>query len=550
MTNFIFSRRDLQRSINRLAQTLDPEALRETVAALNRQDRSRLPKMWELVILDAFSQVAQLRHEIALPSGRRPDFELSLNRNSRKPLLIVGDITTISDAGLDDQNPIETLFLEGPRVARLVGLDPNHLGYKVDGDRVGRPGDARVKLQLPPKAKLIEALNGPVKSWMREVKSSGASTSVYEYAQDGHRFICTYDQAQKYHTGSYTSYDVAASKEKNPLYKALKAKRDQLDGAPEESLRMIVVCDGDSAILGRGGSSPGHGSYSARQVASHFLNKGSYIDAVLLCTVESVGGLLDKRGYRLRLDLEVADRAPSFKDMSTDIQQLEMLIRQACDHFPMPYQMPVNAAMRCLDSAVSQDHNGAYQHMSSTSKVSARGLLALLAGKTTLEQYRADHAQGLKLLESMHEQGRTICAASIQPMDYPDDDWIAFEFGEPDPAATAFIIPAPSTDQVGGAQSTPVQESKQSALSKSWDTYTPQDQRRIIIAFVIVGLCIVVGTIGAITERHVTWFFNIVACGMIVAQGFIGACSLKHQAGVSCALTLISLAMVVLSLSL
>ena len=195
MTNFIFSRRDLQRSINRLANVLEPVDLRKIVAALNRQDRERLPKMWEMVVLDALSQVAPLRHEVELPSGRKPDFELSVVRSSGELLLIVGDIATVSDAGLDEQNPIDVLFREGPRIARRVGLEPNHLGYTVDGDRSGRHGDARIKLQLPPKGKLLEVLNGPVKEWMKSVKAQGVKTASYEYDEEGFKFIIKYDPA-------------------------------------------------------------------------------------------------------------------------------------------------------------------------------------------------------------------------------------------------------------------------------------------------------------------------------------------------------------------
>lgn len=443
MTNFIFSRRDLQRSINRLANVLEPHDLQKIVAALNRQDRERLPKMWELVVLDALSQVAPLRHEVELPSGRKPDFELSVVRPSGELLLIVGDVATVSDAGLDEQNPIDVLFREGPRIARRVGLEPNHLGYTVDGDRSGRPGDARVKLQLPPKGKLLEVLNGPVKEWMKNVKAQGVKTSSYEYDNEGFKFTVKYNQSQQYHSGSFTSYDVAASLEKNPLYKALRSKRDQIDSAPTGSLRLIVVCDGDSAVLSRTALSSGNGTYSAKQITSHFLNKTSGIDAVLLCTVDDVGTRFSGHNYQLRFDLEVADKAIAAEHMSSATKELGGLLRQAATLFPKPYQMPVNAAMRCRDSAVSRSHNGAYCMQSDRIKISARGLLELLAGKITLEKYHADHPWGNgemgNVFELAQREGRSISLAQIEPMEYPDDDWVAFEFGEPDPAASPFI---------------------------------------------------------------------------------------------------------------
>ena len=71
MTNFVFSRRALQEAINRLATVLDADQLRLMVDRLNRAGETRLPTMWEIVLLDAFAGVGRLRHEVELPNGRR-----------------------------------------------------------------------------------------------------------------------------------------------------------------------------------------------------------------------------------------------------------------------------------------------------------------------------------------------------------------------------------------------------------------------------------------------------------------------------------------------
>lgn len=450
MTNFIFSRRDLQPCIDRLSKVLDASQLADLVKRLNTQDKNRLPAMWELVILDALSRAADLRHEVALPSGRKPDFEVTYRSAENETLMVVGDVITVSDAGLEEQNPIRVLFEEGPRIARRVGLDPNHLGYRVDGDWTGRHGDQRVKLQLPAKGRLIDVMNGPVKAWLVSIQSQGLTKATYEYNQDGKKFTIEYDQAQRYHSGSYTSYNVAASIEKNPLYKALKAKRDQLNGAPEGSTRLIIVCDGDCAVLGAGPLSVGHSNYSAKQIASHFLNKSSAIDAVLLVTVDAERtSFMSETKYELRFDLEVSQRLSPEVVTSKCTMLLDRLLREAVEHFPAPHQMPINAARRCRDSAVSRNHNGAYSMTSDRFSISARGLLDSLSGTISSEKYHGEHpwSDGRmgNIFKIMKDEGRSITAAHIEPMDAPDDDWITFEFGEPDPAATLFI--APSNDE-------------------------------------------------------------------------------------------------------
>ncbi len=446
MTNFIFARRDLQPCIDRLSKVLDTTQLSDLIKRLNTQDKSRLPAMWELVMLDALSRTGDLRHEVALPSGRKPDFEVTYRSATDETLVVIGDVVTVSDAGLEEQNPIRVLFEEGPRIARRVGLDPNHLGYRVDGDWTGRHGDQRVKLQLPAKGPLIDLMNGPVKAWMASIQSQGFTKATYEYDQDGNKFTIEYDQSQRYHSGSYTSYNVAASIEKNPLYKALKAKRDQLDGAAAGLIRLIIVCDGDCAVLGVVPLSTGHSNYSAKQIASHFLNKSSAIDAVLLVTVDAVRtSFMSETKYKLRFDLEVAEKVVAGGIMSKNTKLLDQLLRQTAHHLPAPHQMPINAARRCRDSAVSRNHNGAYKMDSNRFSISARGLLDLLSGTISSEKYHAEQPweEGRigNIFKIMKDEGRSISSAQIEPMKAADDDWITFEFGEPDPAAAPFVNP-------------------------------------------------------------------------------------------------------------
>lgn len=446
MTNFVFLRRDLQPCIDRLAAVIEPAQLEKIVAGLNRKDKNRLPTMWELVVLDALSQVAGLQHEVPLPSGRKPDFQLSTSLPSGAPLLIVGDIACVSDSGLDAQNPVDVFFSEGARIAKRVGLNPNHMHYSVEADRTGEYGDERITLQLPPKGKLMELLNGPVKQWMVSLKTQSLTADTYECVDEGYKFILKYDQAQRYQSGSYASYDVAASLERNPLFKALKSKRDQLDGAPDGSLRLIVGCDGDSALLNRSDFTAGYGQFSAKQVANHFLTKFSTVDAILLCTVEqSQRTFTNNYTYILRFHLEVAEKVATVAAMSEAIRAMSKLLDKAASLFPTPWQMPVNAAMRCKDSEVSNNQNGAYQMNGNSFSVSARGLLDLLAGKITSEQYHAEQPWGEKrfgnIFQIKHDEGRSFQSARIEPMEGTDDDWITFEFGEPDPAAAPFATP-------------------------------------------------------------------------------------------------------------
>ena len=104
MTMLIFSRRALQQRLHTLASVLSPDVHQRLIARLERPGRDRLAAMWETVFLSALSSVAPLRHEDQLADGRKPDFTLSYAHGNVK-VDIVGDITTVSDKGLHQNNP-------------------------------------------------------------------------------------------------------------------------------------------------------------------------------------------------------------------------------------------------------------------------------------------------------------------------------------------------------------------------------------------------------------------------------------------------------------
>lgn len=77
--------------------------------------------------------------------------------------------------------------------------------------------------------------------------------------------------------------------------------------------------------------------------------------------------------------------------------------------------------------------------------ISSRGLLDLLAGAISSDQFHEaqfwSDSRIKNMFASMRSQGRLITNVRIEPMDAPDDDWLTFEFGNPDPAASPFVDP-------------------------------------------------------------------------------------------------------------
>ena len=119
MSNLVFSRRSIQSLISQLQYVLPLPQLEGIVRPLNETDR--ISAMWEVVFLAALSRIGAIRHEITLPSGRRPDFGLNCERYA-----IVGDITSVSDAGRHDENPVDMLEYQIRRLAIRHNLNANY----------------------------------------------------------------------------------------------------------------------------------------------------------------------------------------------------------------------------------------------------------------------------------------------------------------------------------------------------------------------------------------------------------------------------------------
>ncbi len=437
----------MQKCIDHLATVIDEAHMVCIVGRLNDPGNQRLPAMWELVILDALSHAGKLRHEISLASGRRPDFELTAPVEGHD-LLIVGDIAAVSDSGLDEQNPIDEFGKELNRLVGKAGLSPCNFSYRVHGDRVGRFGDGRMKLYLPKRGELPTVMKRAIAPWLTKIVSSPNQTDHFDYVHDDVRFSLAYDPAQLYPSGSYLSYDVAASREKNPLFNALRGKIGQLRSAPDKALRLIVACDGDCALLSHRSYMSGQGTFSAREVAEDFLRKNSSIDAVLLASIDEHRELFQSRTtFKMRYELVVAPkRSRSARMDDATISRLEELLRKAVAQVPRPIQSAYNAVVRCREPGFGHGMFGAYKMKDDSVRLSSRAIQRLLAGETTLEQFFMMHGWDRETGPSNPfsrsiREGQMISRTEIEPGGDNDDDWFVFTFGSPDPAISQFVVP-------------------------------------------------------------------------------------------------------------
>ncbi len=71
-------------------------------------------------------------------------------------------------------------------------------------------------------------------------------------------------------------------------------------------------------------------------------------------------------------------------------------------------------------------------------RMSARAVLEVLAGRVKQDDFARANDGAVQHFARMLEQGRWLVDAKVELVSERDDDWIEFEFSEPDPAISRF----------------------------------------------------------------------------------------------------------------
>lgn len=449
MTNFVFSRRAIQACINGLARTLDHSQLASLVERLNAKDASRLDAMWEAVFLHGLSQACDLLHERTLPNGRRPDIDWKINKREGDSLSIIADITTVSDEGLEDQNPIKFLSTEIIRLASKLGLPPGSFWSNVRGKTIGQPQKSKIRLMLPEKAAINSFIKNHLEPWFYSVKNNKKEKSIFNCTEENLNLSIIYDPNWKNGGGSYTSYTVATSKSANPLFNALKGKVKQLNGAPSNAIRAIFVCDGGCELIRQGPSAKSHYTFTSREVAEDFLRQNTSIDFVLLTTVKEHHHPFGfSRTYQMSYELVCA--APNFRSKRVtthSIDLLEQALNIAFTNTPQPLRPPHHSASMLKNDGVGNDQLGAHSMQGEKITISSRGLIRFLAGQISTEEFNQAHRWGEPNAPqnpfARHLQnGLMISKIEVTSGNDTDDDKITFTIDKFDVANSPFVLPA------------------------------------------------------------------------------------------------------------
>ena len=294
----IFGRRILQRLINENSRFMSERQTQRHVALLNFNDARSAPAEWEIVLLNSFSRLGEVQYEADLGGKSIPD--LLVSRSGTEPLVV--EITSVSDAGYEDANPIrefESAFLkvsqeEAPRTWRV--------SFSSRQSAIGNYPEQKTRLLLPRKAEMQQFVAKTYGKFLDDVRQQPTEAHFREYRDARVQITVTYTP---YHEGisgaGYASYVSLKAREANTLYKALAKKAETLKRCGSARTRGIIVCDAGASFLS---SEPSPNAFGVRDIVSHFLRKHSTVSFVMIVSV-TTGPYSNSCRNRLRLSREV-----------------------------------------------------------------------------------------------------------------------------------------------------------------------------------------------------------------------------------------------------
>lgn len=425
----VFSKRTLQNIIDQNATFLSVEKLE---ALINRLNNGFLDAEWEAVILNALHKMGVVKYEESLGGETYPDIYFAAKDGK---LVFVADITTVSDRNYNECNPIEEFINETIRIFKKRGIRPSGLHYEIGSTELKKG----MKLKLPRRGQFhIFFKSDDFNSFIARIKESPHASHNLSVESDETSIKFIYKPDGEYITGHHAAYKISHSLTQNPIYNALKQKKDQLKRSGYTGPLGIFLCDGGCDLLTR--TIRDWRSYNCNQVISEFLRQNSSISFILTLSVIARRRPIDAKMYIN------SDALPMAQDLS-------LFRGQLLSNLPSPVNTLINATRRVADGFEKKGESfyGGLMYKNNTIKISSRGLLELLAGIIEKDDFMKshqfvptdDHPHNVNLFERKLREGRLINNIHVEKSEDQDDDWLVFEFGPPDPAISKYIFKDP-----------------------------------------------------------------------------------------------------------
>lgn len=442
----IFSRRTLQRMIDENAAFLTVEQIDNLISRLESNSFQSIATEWEVVVLNVFSKIGRVEHEPNLGTSRNIDLRFTHHEDQSQ---FVADITTVSDEGYEKETPLKAFEIEFWRHIKHAGLAFTGFGYSVEAHP---QTEAKTKLMLPEKKHFYEKIfNKQFKSFLREVKQNLGETRSYHALTDKTNIIITYDPERKGSWAEGYVYTLATSKTQNPLYNALREKKQKQLGQIEFSgPKGIIVCDGGSHMFNARASGKYHPYFNAAEAINEFLRQYQSIDFVVMISVISANRGLARSNAKRPLRRVKVEIFPN-KSFGTLSNKLKNSLSELVEYFPEPFNTPGGGRETIRQGfrpKKPQPFRECLCVSDSEIRLCANNLFALLEGAVTQDRFfelsrfkdcyfGSTHV--FNPFEHFHRLKKRIVEIRVE--EEHDSTYLVFKFDGPDPAISNFINP-------------------------------------------------------------------------------------------------------------
>ena len=337
------------------------------------------------------------------------------------------------------RNPVEAFSEELSRQARKTNIRTGGFSFHVGEKRqpTYRGSGNQRSLLLPSPSQFAACIfNSAWADFIRLVKSQPDKTHEYTARSNSPGVLVSI----AYHPGRYGvfqgqhgSYTCANVVNDNPVFNALKLKARQLKKSGYAGPKGIMICDGGCRMLT---SWPDWSTYSLTQVVAEFFRQHKSVDFVAIIVIKP-GNHWGRNEHAYDPKWFVPKRS------RLSAPDLGRLITEVVSRLPPVQLMPENA-VRVMKWKKSGRYGpqGGWSMGGNTIRISARDLLALMAGQLDQERFVKHYdTGGGNFFDRCLKRGQLITSASVERVSDADDDWIVFEIGAPDPAVAPFAEP-------------------------------------------------------------------------------------------------------------
>lgn len=324
----IFSHDKLQQLIdeNYANQIVSEQQTKVHVLSLNAGNEQALSYEWEVVLLNVLAHIGDVHHESAF-GNRKPDIHFT---NKNKLEGFIADIVTISDAGYQDENPIDLLNFELEQRITSVGLNIYNFTVRIGSVRQPYKPHSKIKLKIPRRENLHrEIFNAAFAEYVKHIVAEPGVAQAYTLKTQELDVAIEYHPNQNGFEVHAPAFDIHPPMKQNPLLNSLKRKGKKLKEAEYDGVKGIFVCDGGSSMFYFRRSDVLH--HGAEKVVEDFLRQSETVSFVLLVTVEVVFDPFPHRiGHKVVTELYLNDKLTLLSDEMRDtLNSLDQL-------FPVP----------------------------------------------------------------------------------------------------------------------------------------------------------------------------------------------------------------------